>query len=578
MLMQRCRALGPVGLLLLILVVGLLSQTVADRPAETTLPDKSRLAVLVYFDQLRGDYLERWRSLFVEQGFNRLLRDGAWFTNCHYPYANTVTGAGHASVATGCSPWKHGIILNDWYQRSEGASVYCVTDFRSEPVPPLPIEPRNREAAMKARGGTPERLLAATVADVLKSATGGKARVVSLSLKDRSAILPGGQSPDACYWYEIETGQFVTSTYYRDRVHPWVEEFNRGRPADRYYGREWQRLLPHVDYQRYSSPEEAPGKDEGFALGRTFPHLLTGGMSRPARKYYEAIYGTPFGNELLFDLVKRGIAAEALGKHATPDLLCVSFSANDPIGHVWGPDSQEVLDVTLRSDLLVKELLEVLDAQVGKGAYFLVLTADHGICPLPEHSKEEGKDAGRIKPMVLKKQMAEYLEETFGLKGDAAAAVEGFTGEGIYLSRAWLRARGQDPREVNARLARWLKNQTGILTTYTREQLIKGLPEEDVIGQCVRRSFHPDRSGDVILVPKPYWFVSPYPTGTTHGSPHSYDTHVPLVVYGQGIKPQVRPDAVTPQAAAAILAEALGVAPPKMAEAKVPENLFSSNK
>jgi predicted AlkP superfamily pyrophosphatase or phosphodiesterase len=538
-----------------------------------------RLAVLVLFDQMRGDYLMRWDDLFGDGGFHRLEKEGVWFQNCHYPYSFTITGPGHASVHTGTSAYKHGIIGNDWYDRAAGTSVYCVGSTRYQRVPPLPVK-KDREAttAKKPKGvGAPDRLLAPTLADALKDATAGKGRVVALSWKDRAAVLPGGKKPDACYWLDPNSGIFVTSTYYRDRLHPWVAELNRGHPADRWFGRDWTRLLPDLDYERRSGPDDAPGEGKGYAQGRTFPHPMTGGLSQPGKEYYEAVYTSPFGNELILELVKRAIDAEELGTRDVPDLLCVSFSCNDPIGHQWGPDSQEVLDVTLRADRILKGLLDHLDARVGKGRYVLGLTADHGVCPTPESSRARGKEAGRISEALLTLKAEEFLHQTFvkGIQAPVLCLEAPITNDSFYLNRAWLKAAGLDQAKVEEALAGWLKEQPGIETAYTRTQLLHGVPENDVVGRMVRRSFHPERSGDVIAVVKPYHLITSNLTGTGHGTPHEYDTHVPLLVSGPGIGAGIRRDAVVPQAATAILAQALGIKPPALCEATVPAKLFA---
>jgi predicted AlkP superfamily pyrophosphatase or phosphodiesterase len=530
---------------------------------------RPRLAVVVVFDQLRGDYLTRWNDLFGQEGFRRLERDGAWFQNCHYPYAETVTGAGHASIATGCSPATHGIISNDWYDRAAGEAVNCVESDRYRQVPPAGRQTK------KPTGVSPERLLAPTLGDALKAATGGQGRVVSLSFKDRSAALPGGRQPDACYWLDATTGTFVTSTYYRDRLPSWVEELNRRRTADRWFGHDWTRLRPGLDYERWSGPDDVAGEGRGIFQGRTFPHPMTGGLRSPGGLYYQALYTSPFGNDLLLDLVERAVDAEQLGRHASPDLLCVSFSSNDPIGHVWGPDSQEVLDVTLRSDLIVQQLLATLDARVGRGRYLLALTADHGVCPLPEVSRRQGKDADRIPTDLLLSKARGFLNDTFS-GGDARDRwFDATPTPWIYLNQKLLARRGLQSSRVEEALAGWLRKQSGIQSVYTRTQLLHGVPADDAVGQAVRRSFHPDRSGDLMIVLKPYWLFSSLLMSTTHGTPHPYDTHVPLLVLGPGVRPGVRQDRVTPQAAAAILARGLGIDPPAKAEAPVPESLFS---
>ena len=536
-----------------------------------------KLAVLVVFDQMRGDYLTRWDGLFGDDGFHRLEKDGAWFQNCRYPYSGCVTGAGHSSLATGCSPWKHGVFNNDWYDRDEGKSVYCATSPKYRRVPPAP-PPEPGTKPKKDEGGTPERLMEPALADVFKEATGGKGKVVSLSFKDRGAVFTGGRKPDACYWLDSQTGEAVTSTYYRDHLEDWVEAFNKEKRADRYFGKDWTRLRPDLDYEKYSGPDDVVGETLGYSnksQGRTFPHPMDGGLKAPGKDYYESVYASPFGNELLLDFVERAVDAEKLGTHDTPDLLCVSFSCTDPVGHAWGPDSQEVLDVTLRADLIVKGLLEELDAKIGKGRYLLVLAADHGVCPLPEVSRKKGIDAKRILPSQLQAGAEEFLQKTFGKEGDPGdRAIEMMVDQYIYLNRAWIKAHGLEQPKVEEALAGWLADQPGIQAAYTRTQVGKDFPPEDEVGRRMKRSFYPDRSGDVIVLVKPYCLLNSRLEGTFHGTPHPYDTLVPLIVYGPGVRPGVRDAAVIPQAAVPILARALGVKPPPDAEAGVPEKLF----
>jgi predicted AlkP superfamily pyrophosphatase or phosphodiesterase len=540
---------------------------------ENTKP-QSRLAVLVVFDQMRGDYLTRWDELFGDGGFHRLEKEGAWYQNCHYPYAHTVTGAGHASLLTGCTPMTHGIIANDWFDRAAGEQVYCATSSRYQRVPPL-AENAGESLPRKARpAGAPDRMLAPTLGDALKEATGAKGRVVALSLKDRGCVPPAGRKPDACYWFDTNTGTFVTSTYYRDQSHPWVEEFNRTQPGDRWFAKSWTRLRADLDYERYSGPNDQSGEGNGIGQGRVFPHPMNGGLKRPGKLSYEALYNSPFGNEILLDLVKRAIDAENLGKHDTPDLLSVSFSGNDPIGHCWGPDSQEVLDVTLRSDLIVKELLAVLDAKVGKGRYTLVQTADHGVCPLPEVVRKQGKEADRILPSELGHSIETFLDSTYDNGRRQVSWLDDLVYPWVYLNQRTIQKFGLKQADIEEALAAWLKKQPGIQTAYTRTQLLKGVPADDDIGQAVRRSFHPERSGDVTIVVKPYYQIMSFLVGTGHGTPHAYDTHVPLLVFGPDVQSGIRKEKVVPLTTAAILARALGIKPPASAEFAVPEGLF----
>ena len=545
--------------------------------------NRPRLAVLVVFDQMRGDYLTRWESLFIDNGFRRLMKGGAWFENCHYPYAHTVTAAGHASMLTGCSPDKHGIIGNEWFDRFTGKEIGCVETDRYERVPPLSkgggkAAETRPAAGFKWQSASPDWLLMPSVGDVLKEKTGGAGRVVSLSFKDRSAILPAGHHPDSCYWLDTATGTFVTSTFYRDRLEPWIVDFNCRQPADQWFGHDWLRIRPDLDYAAYSGPDDIRAEGVGVFQSRTFPHPLTGGYTKVGPLYYKALYNSPFGNELLLDLAKRAIDTLELGKHKEPDLLCLSFSCNDPIGHCWGPDSQEVMDVTLRSDRIVADLLGYLDAKVGQGQYTVALSADHGIGPLPELSRQQGKPAARIDPTVLSKDAETFLEQTFGKAGEEKTRwVLDAAYPWIYLNREVIHERGLDEAEVEDALVRWLKQQPGFLTAYGRTQLLRGLPEHDAKGAQVRRSFYPDRSGDVEAVLKPYYLCTSLLTGTHHGTPHSYDTHVPLLIFGPGVNPGTHTEVVTPQAIAAILSRALDLPPPQGAEAPLPDGLFKNS-
>ena len=560
----------------LVVVFGLSFVPSAKAADAAPQPPPVKLAVMVVFDQLRGDYLTRWNDLFGDGGFHRLEKDGAWFHNCNYPYAGTVTSAGHSSLATGCSPNKHGVFANDWYDRDEGKPVYCATSAQWQRVPPAAPDAKSGK---KSQGGTPQRLLAPTLADALKEATNGKGHVISLSSKDRGAVFLGGKKPDACYWLDGETGQAVTSTYYRDHLDDWVEAFNKEKRADRWFGKDWTRLRTDIDYEKYSGPDDAPGESLGYSnsvQGRTFPHSMDGGLKQPGKAYYEVLYASPFANELLLDLVDRAVDAEKMGAHEAPDLLCVSFSGTDPVGHAWGPDSQEVLDGVLRADLIVKGLLDLLDAKVGKGRYVLVLSADHGVCPLPEASRRQGRDAGRIPATALKTGAEDFLQTTFNKKGDGGQAIEKVVDQYVYLNRAWLKGQDLEQSRVEEALATWLMQQRGIQAAYTRTALTKEIPADDAIGQRVKRSFYPARGGDVVIVPKPYYLITDRLTGTTHGSPHPYDTHVPLLVYGPGVRGGVRDDGVTPQAAVPILAHVLGVKPPADAEYGVPKKLFEA--
>jgi hypothetical protein len=575
--------------------------------------EKPKLVVLVVFDQMRGDYLNKWRPLFGADGFARLQREGVWFDNCHYPYGVTVTGAGHASMLTGCGPDVHGVIGNTWYDRKSGATVNCSESDRYTRVPPLPKDlPKDEvrddvraaeEAERKAKAaknpaalkpaeakpaaktppkpkpyGTPDRLLVPTFGDALKDGTGGKGRVVGLSFKSRSAILPVGARADGAYYVDNTDGMVITSSFFRDAVPAWVADFNKQRVIDRWFDRPWDRARPDLDYVRFSGPDKVFGEGKGKRQGVVFPHPTDGGLKRVGTAYYEAVYNSPYGNDFLLELVKAAVVGEKLGQDDVPDLLSVSFSSNDTVGHTWGPDSQEVLDITLRSDRLMADFLTFLDTTVGKGKYLVCLTADHGICSLPEVSAAAGLDAKRV-PLAgyLRAAEAELrtVYETVG-KASKTKWVENKTSPWIYLNHKAIRAKGLEPADVATTLAAYLGKRDGVLRTFTRAELEREMDRYDTIGRRMKKSYHPDRSGDLAVVLKPYCLETDdeYPTGTTHGAPHAYDTHVPLLVFGANVKPGVRKEEVPPAAIAAVFAKALGIAPPTAAEYPCPEGMF----
>jgi len=561
----------PLALLLLI-PAGLLA-AFARGPSKAPTPSASprvKLAVVIYFDQLRGDYLETWRPLFGEGGFRRLQDDGAWYVDCHYPYATTTTGPGHASALAGCSGDTHGIINNNWYDRKAGAEVYCAASDRYQFVPAKPVDPKTKKPK---DAGNPDRMVAETVADRLNAATGGRGKVFGLSLKDRSAIFPAGKQPDGAYWFD---GQFVTSTYYRESLPPWVAEFNKIGMAESYYGKDWVKLRSDLNYEEIAGPDDGIGEGSGTAQGVTFPHSMTGGEPNLTGKYYEALANSPFGNELLLALAKQCVIAEKLGEDDVPDLLSVSFSSNDLIGHTWGPDSQEVFDVTLRSDLIVAEFLHFLDGKVGAGNYSVILTADHGICPNPASAAARGLDAQQLSPSKLTAGVEKLLTDAYG--SARKKWIEAVVFPHVYLNERLLKSANRTPEEAADLVAEWMRKQEGIQHVYTRKQLLNEAPASEVAAM-VRRSYHPDRGGDLVVVQKPYWLygepsktLKPA-TGTTHGTPHAYDTHVPFLAFGPGIPGGKRTDRVTPLHGSAVVSEMLGVRPPATAQYAVPVTL-----
>jgi predicted AlkP superfamily pyrophosphatase or phosphodiesterase len=582
---------------LALLLGGLLLTGVAcfQQPAK---PPKVRLAVMLVFDQMRGDYVEKWRPQFTENGFPRIQRDGVWFTNCHYPYATTTTGPGHASLLSGATLDKTGIVNNEWYDRKASLQVYCAGSERYDLVPAAKVVPaanpaKSDETNRKPKSvGNPDRMLAETVADVLKRETKGK--VFGLSLKDRSAIFPTGKKPDGAFWF---SGKFVTSTYYTDALPKWVEQFNQSHFADQWYGKKWDRFRPQFDYVALSGPDEVATENKSSGRGTTFPHIMTGGKEKLGSDYYTALANSPFGNDLLLAFAKSCIVNEQLGQDDEPDLLTISFSSNDLIGHTFGPDSQEVLDVTLRSDALVGDLLNFLDEKIGTENYVLTISADHGICPLPEVAAKQipaAKDATRVstvklllgaeshlrgvygKPTGPEEKVEDLADENKSSRGKQGLWIESVPAPWVYLNERQLEAKNLKKGDVAKSLADWLKIQPGIERVYTADE-IQNTKNPDEILQLIQRSYHAERCGDLYLLLKPYHLIGdPLKNkGTTHGTPWKYDRHVPLMCYGPGLKGGKSEEPVTPQHMAAIVSHALGLPKPAQAMYDLPITLWA---
>jgi predicted AlkP superfamily pyrophosphatase or phosphodiesterase len=544
----------------------LLSQTEQQKP---------KLGILLVFDQLRGDYISRWQDHFVKDGFLRLTSEGTWFENCHYPYSGTVTGAGHATLTTGATPSIHGIIGNDWYDRKEGKNSYCAASSRWTSIPPVPAVVTPPGTTVKIRAsGTPEKLRSETLGDALKRSTNNQGKVVSLSFKDRSSVLPGGMKPDYCYWFDNSSGKFHTSSYYSNKIAPWLADFNESKFVDQWRNKSWEKLYADKDYKPFSGIDEQTGEGNGKNQGKSFPHLF----GKTEKDYYDALYNSPFGNDVLLDLAMKAIKAEKLGKNTQPDMLLISFSSNDSVGHSWGPDSQEVFDATLRTDLLIRNLLLYLDKEVGKNNYVIALSADHGVCPLPEVSKAKGLDTGRLATDKFSKEIEAALQKKFGKPTTPAKYLEAFSDTSAYLNYAALKANSINLDDATAYIKTWAASQPGILTAYTSKEISQASTSSDPLLVSVSKSWFKGRSGDICFILKPYYIPGAYLTGTTHGSPHPYDTHVPLIAFGGGIKNLLIKDKVSPQLAASIIAEGIGISTPASAEFSSPKEIWQENK
>lgn len=539
------------------------SLSAAESPAAVTAPATPaiKLAVVISIDQLRADYLIRFRPHFVEGGFKRLLEGGADFRNNYYRYAYTITAPGHASIMSGVFPAQHGITANEWLERDGWRAQSNVEDIAS-PLVGLPSDMAIPTLRLPIAGRSPKNFKATTVGDQLKLRFGPNSKVFAASNKDRSAILMAGKLADAAYW--DEAGHFVTSRYYRDALPAWVAAFNAEQKARKYRGSTWDRLLPAAVYDAVQGPDDAPGETTDYGLTRTFPKKIDGGTPELSAEYFDALDNSPYALESLGDFVQRAIKEEQLGRHAATDMLCVSFSQIDSVGHSFGPDSHELMDSMLRLDRILAQLLDTIDREVGLKNCVFVLTSDHGASPLPERVKalRPDIDAGRISGTELDAAMTKALDQAFGpLPRDMLW----FTREnsGYHVRPPAITASRRPVGAIAEVIKATLLQQEGIAQAYTRAEMLAtplDMDGESML-KLLRRSYYPPRDRDVVFVLKPYYIIRT-PSGTTHGMPYDYDRHVPQLWFGAGVPAGVHLERVGIDDIAPTMSSLLGLPPP----------------
>ena len=509
---------------------------------------RPKLVVLVVVDQFRLEYLERFAGDFGEGGFRRFLRDGAVFEG-RYGQQNTYTGPGHALIASGSYAYASGIMQNKWWNRATGQSESMLFDPRS-------ILHDGGHAAEDET--SPRNFQGSTIGDELLLAS-PRSRVVALALKDRGAILLGGRMGQA-YFQSEQTGDFIASTYYAPAVPEWVRAFNAQKLADQAFGKTWERALPA---DRYPERDDHPNEGDIKGLGRTFPHKLTGKLKAPGPDFYTVFQHSPYGLDLTFAFARAALDSEKLGQRGVTDLLGISITPTDYVGHAFGPYSQEVHDIVVRTDRALEGFLRELDRRFG-GEALVVLTADHGATPVPEWSAEHRLAGHRVKKAQIKDAVERALAARFG-EGKWVSALED---PSVYLDWSLIDKKKLDHAEVERVTGEAAITVPGIQGYFTRTQLQNGWLPPTAIARAVARSYVPTRSGDVVLLQAPFSFWGKYGEkdwGDTHGSPYRYDTDVPLVFLGKGVVPGRRGGADMVDLAAT-LARRLGLPMPAACE------------
>jgi predicted AlkP superfamily pyrophosphatase or phosphodiesterase len=479
---------------------------------------KPKLIVGIVVDQMRNDFIYRYWNRYGNGGFKRLVNEGYYFKNTHYNYIPTFTGPGHCSIYTGATPRAHGIIANEWYERGSGKEVYCVTDTLVKPV-----GGSNKGCLM-----SPKNQKSSTIGDELKMSSNGNAKVFSIALKDRSSILPAGHAANGAFWLDDESGNFVSSTWYMNDLPQWVKDFNDRKTAKKYLETGWSTLLYPEGYTASiaddNNYESAPNKKETPVFPYSYKTYIE-------KNSWGIIKSTPFGNSITKDLALECLKNEGLGKDAVTDLFCISFSSPDIIAHSYGPRSVEVEDTYLRLDKDIEELLNALDKEVGKNNYSIFLTADHGGADVGKHLMDNKIPAGYMHEKKLLKTVRNFLKNNYG----DSSLVLSVSNEQVFLNEKKLQEQKLDRDAVEEQLAAFLTTVKGIAEAYPSKVLKFGSFDKGDYRNLLQNGFNHQLSGNVCFIYEPAW-MDWAEKGTTHGAGYNYDTHVPLIFYGWGVK------------------------------------------
>ncbi len=498
---------------------------------------KPRLVVVISIGQMRFDYLTRFAPLY-KGGFRRLLDKGAVFGRAMVRHANTLTSPGHAVILSGRHPSHTGIIADRWYDLASKKTVYALDD------------PKQSALGGAGSSSSPANFLGLSLAEVLKKRS-PRSQVVSVSLKDRAAILLAGPSGDAAYWYETNGGNFVTSSYYMAAVPPWLEKWNAQHFSDQFAGKPWTRLLSDEKlYEKFAGPDAVEG--EWDRRETRFPHSIR--AKPPLPRYYDDFRRTPFADDMTLAVALQALIAHRLGVNESTDILAVGFTASDVIGHTYGADSHEVMDEFLRLDVLLEKFFQELENTVGLDRTLVVLTSDHGSLPLVENLQAKGKEAQRASPKDLESSVQQALQSRFpGVQGLIAY----YDAPNFYLDKALIREHHLKQEAVESAVRTSLLSTGLVEAVYDWSQLA---PESRLIDpylELYRNCFYPSRSPDLMVRLKKYTYLDDRIGGTGHGSPYDYDRHIPIIFMGVGIKPGKYPRPCGPEDIAPTIARLL---------------------
>jgi len=496
----------------------ILVSSFSARAQENTDTANPKLVVGIVVDQMRYDYLTRFADRYSEGGFKRMMDEGFNCKNNHFNYVPTYTGPGHASIYTGTTPKYHGIIANNWYDKQLKTMVYCAQDDSVNSV------------GTKTDAGkmSTQRMKTTTFADENRLFTQMRGKTIGISIKDRGAILPAGHTANAAYWFQgKDEGNFISSTFYMNELPKWVTKFNKSGTAKSYL-KTWNTLY---DIDTYVESGDDLNNFEGGFKGKetaTFPYELD--KLKSTNGGFDILKATAYGNSLIADFALAALKGEELGKDDITDVLTVSFSSTDYVGHNFGVNSKEIEDTYLRLDLDLARLFKGLDAEVGKGNYTVFLTADHGAVNVPAYMKSKKIPAGYLNNKAMRTALETYLKSTFNADG----LIENISNNQIFLDREKIKTLGLELKDVQDAIVNEVINYANVDKAYTATTMHNAAFTVG-IEKLLQNGYNQKRSGDVLITPDPV-FISYSKTGSTHGSGLNYDTHVPLLFFGKGIK------------------------------------------
>lgn len=517
--------------------------------AQSSDSSKLGLVVLVVADQFPYNFLARYKDKMQAGGLRLLMDQGAHYPSCAYKCATTHSAVGSSVIATGAYPWSTGVVGNTWYSRGKKGPTSATVDDSAEMV------------GATGSAGSAKGVSGTTIGDQMKLATNGRSKVFAIGVEQAPSLLLAGRLANSAFWFDNKTGNMVTSSKYGRTLTGWVKAFNDLHHADKSLGKPWQRLLPENQYAA-STKDDYPYERTLPGDGKIFPHVIQAGSQSAGQDYYEHFAMSPFANQLVIDFAREAVEKEFLGQHPDPDLLILSLNAGEKLTQFFGPYSQETQDLVLRMDQSLAALFQYIKDKVGFGKTLIVFTASHGSPAIPEFSKERGLDAGRIDPKVFTSFLDAKLDQQVGQED----WIEAFDPPNLYLNLDAIDRQKLRQPDVESVVARVAHSVPGIGDVFTAWQLYTNQPPNSPLADAVRKSYYFGRSGEVFVTPKSGYVFTGESTGTGYGSPFSYDTQVPLLLFGAGVKPGKYGANVSPCDVAPTIAAFLGIEAPSDSE------------